>query len=122
MPISSKRPELHPHIPQWRKRLDHVLLGIGILVASYQIAYVSLGLYYKDIDTEKERTDFRKLDDRINQMIYGKPLADMSPLYRKIHKHVSLIELAAKVREHQESTESEPQANISAEDTAKKRT
>ena len=95
----SKRPEFA--IPAWRKRLDVVLLCIGVPLAVYQTMYVGLGLYYNKFDPEKERMNLRDLDDRINKFLFGKSLHEMSELNQRVHKSLSLIELAAQIREEQ---------------------
>ena len=94
-----KRPEFT--IPLWRKRLDTVILAIAIPLVSYQIIYTAMGLYYNEMDPEQERRNLRDLDDRINRMLFGKSISEMSETTQKLHKSLSLIELAAQIRDQQ---------------------
>lgn len=97
-----KRPEFNAQsIPGWRRRLDWVLLGLGLALTAYNGAYVGLGLYYGEIDHEKERVDFRKAEERVHQVLFGRGLSEMPEGYRKLHESVSLIELAAQIRENE---------------------
>ena len=102
-----KHPEFVPAVAPWRKKLDAFFVVTGIALTLYNVAYVGLGYYYGEIDPDKERQDLRQMDDRINRMIYGKSMNDMSPAFRKFHESISLVDLAAKIREQQQQQPSE---------------
>ena len=69
------------------------------MITAYNATYVGLGLYLNEIDHEQERMDLRNAEDRVHQRLFGRSLRDMPSAYQNVHNSLSLIELAAQIRD-----------------------
>lgn len=56
-------------------------------------------------DHNDEKNRIRELDDRMNRLLFGRPLHEMSPLFQTFHQHVSLVDVAAQIRQQQQQEE-----------------
>jgi Tfp pilus assembly protein PilN len=107
----SKRPEFDiKHIPKWRRQLDVGMLGMAALITLYNLGYVGLGLYYGEIDHQKERRALLQSEEQVQRFLFGQSLITPkqeedvgvvvveSETFDEPKQPLNLIELAAKIR------------------------